>query len=122
MPIRVRRTMALQPIHLASVTSAPRKYRRYGFQQYRQILLDRPTANVIGINSHTFLVRRVVAPADLPGTGQTRTCHQVELYIAMIMAEFISWDWPWSNAAHVTDNHIEKLRQLINARLTKQVS
>ena len=95
-----------------------------GSKQDLQIETQRPMLDVIEIVVNAIMDRRVSSePVNLRPARDARLHHVAEVVTRNLLLEFFDEDRalrPWSNQTHVTSQHIDKLRKLIERGLSQE--
>src|SRR5262249_55958741 len=66
------------------------------------------------------LVAHVVATADLPRATEAGPALPIGFDVLAIALDFLADDRPRAGEAHLADQHVEELRQLVEARLAQE--
>lgn len=85
------------------------------FHQYPHIQRRLPLRYILPIQLHDFLkIRNLTSPAHLPHAGNTRLYAQPGAVVQVVLLPLIHRRRPGAYQAHVTLQHIPKLREFIN--------
>jgi len=70
------------------------------------------------VHHHSLWIRRVAASTNLPETAESGFHTQKLLPINRILAELLADDGTWTDETHLSAQHVEELRQLIETGAT----
>ncbi len=83
---------------------------------------DVPVSYVPGIHLDSFVIGRIAAAAGLPHAGDTGADHVKVFYKGAVFFDFISYNRPRPDEAHVPCQDVEQLGQFIKAGLAQKGS
>ena len=81
---------------------------------------DVPVSYVPGIHLDSFVIGRIAAAAGLPHAGDTGADHVEVFDKGAVLFDFIAYDGPWSDEAHVPCQDVEQLGQFVKAGLAQK--
>src|SRR6266404_1773492 len=98
---------------------AARQYDRgNGAQQNRSVQAERPVIDILQIQLHPLFKGEITATRNLPQTGESGLHAKASFLPRFFHAEGIAQrQRPWAHDAHVAQQHIDELRQLVHAGL-----
>lgn len=83
---------------------------------------DVPVSHVPGIHLDSLVIGRIAAAAGLPHTGDTGADHIEVFDKGAVFFDFIAYDRPRSDEAHVPCQDVEQLGQFVKASLAQKGS
>src|SRR6266849_4145268 len=98
------------------------KHFRKSFQKNLDVEAQAPVLNVIEIKRHARLKGWITPCSYLPQTSKTRFDIQPTKVFWGVPLKIIHRVRPWTHQTHVPDQHVQKLWQLIDARLAEPLS
>src|SRR5258708_25620093 len=100
----------------ASAGAARQNDGRYGAKQNGRVEPERPAIDVFKIELHPLIEREVAAARNLPKASQAGLDAKSSFLPCQFHAGRITQrQGPWSHDAHVSQQHINQLRQLVDA-------
>src|SRR6266581_775445 len=104
-------------IHI--LTSRAMEHFRKSFQKNLDVQAQAPVLDVIEIKRHARLKGWIAPRSYLPQTSKTRFDIQPTKVFRRVPLKIIHRVWPWTHQTHVPNQHVYKLRQLIDAKLAE---
>src|SRR5579883_548028 len=92
---------------------------RDGLEDDHDVPADRPVLHIGAVERHPAVVSRVVAAADLPGTGQPGADLKVEMGVRAVHRDLVDDDRSRADDAHVAAQHVDQLGKLVQAELAQ---
>ena len=87
-----------------------------------QIEAQVPVLDIGQIEMHIEIERCTLARADLPESGHAGLHVQAPVVVKLVAIDFIHRMRAWPNQAHLSTQHIPKLRKLVEAEAAKEMS
>src|SRR5579884_1123781 len=84
-------------------------------QQYLDVQAQAPVLDVEQVHEHHLVEVEVTAPAHLPQPGNAAGHLQSCLLPVLVALDFGWLRRPWTDDAHVAAQHVEELRNLVQA-------
>src|SRR5580704_14679521 len=100
---------------LPLMRAAAQEYGGNRLAQDRNVVAQRPVPDVPNVEFHAARIAGVIPAADLPKPGETRLRFVVVFDIPAVACHFPCHDRARSNEAHLAAQHVEQLRQLVEA-------
>src|SRR5436190_4459288 len=113
----VERTTSWRP---PSVGSLAGQDRRNGTQQDAQVEPERAVLDVLEIEPHPLAEAQGTAPADLPQAGDAGLHVEPAQLPGLVLLDFLRNRGARADQAHVPLEHVEELRDLVEARDPQQ--
>src|SRR5437867_3071730 len=85
-------------------------------REYGQVEPERHLAHVLTVELHPLVETDIGSTADLPQAGQAWLHLKPDQIARPVLIHFARKGWPRADQAHVALEHVEELRQLIEAR------
>src|SRR5512146_1716810 len=93
----------------------------HGLDHDPEIEPKRPIVDVLSLETNDFFeIRDEITPADLPRPRQPRHDAEADEMPRLVAPNFDRNRRAWSHERHLAGEHIEELRQLVEAESTKQ--
>ena len=105
-----------------SVGSLPGDHGRNRFEHDLEIRDIAALTHVLEIEAHPFLEADMAAPCDLPETGDSRRHFETPLLPGKVLGYFGGEIGPGPDDAHFPHEHIDELRQLVEARAAQETT
>src|SRR5262249_33754954 len=96
------------------------QHRGNGLRDDRNLARPRPAFEILAIVLDALVVARAGAAADLPQPCDPRADQQIITAIAAVAIKLRARDRTRADEAHVAAQHVEQLRQLVEARLAQE--
>src|SRR3546814_1689289 len=101
----------------SDVCSSDLQHCWYGLENKPGIEKHAFACNVLHVESHALLIRRVAATARLPKSCEARTHKAVVFEMVAVAAYFRFYYRARADNAHIAAKHVDQLRKLIEAEL-----
>ncbi len=93
-----------------------------GLEENRQVERHAPVIDVPGVEPEFLLPREGVAPPHLAPAGDARLDFVTPSLLGRVTIEILRQEGPRADQAHLSPQHLQELRQFVEARLAKQAA
>src|SRR5580704_7203492 len=91
------------------------QHHRQGLQQNLRVQSQTPPFDVLEIERHIRFERRIAPRRHLPQSRHSRLYIQPPQIFRSISLDIVHRMWPRSDQTHISQNHVDELRQFVNA-------
>src|SRR5205809_5805847 len=120
-PPLIRGSTSFVPLHDISSGAGSFDHGRNRLHQDLQVEPERPLIDVLHVQLHPLIKAEIAASVDLPETGDTWPDTEASPVPVLIETVIVAQgQGPRAYKAHVASQHVDELRQLVNAGLPEE--
>ncbi len=102
--------------------AASNDHSKCGSNQDPQVEPSGSVLVIFSVHLDSFFVSRAASAHTLPKPGATRLHSRIHVLLIAILLDFGRYDRARADETHISDQYVEELRELIQARLSQEVA